>query len=401
MDVLSRTVGFDAPDLAPVLLVEKQAHGWRGLTGDGEILNVAAANGRPVEIPESISVMRNGAAIGYRAVPKELSDPGIIDRYEMFLRSSATALRANQLTTALEYIEKAIVIAPTAAARLNRAMILLAMGRWQDGFADFVYAEQSPLFMRPKYRDAIGRGLTPWDGQDIVGKSLVLLSDHGFGDAIMMLRFMPQLQAMGADVWLHAPPELQSLATQLTTVTYEIGTPDYVCSLFHLLHVLKIEPVQMASAPYLHPSPWRVEHWKKALGHSDRKRIGVAWSVGVQHKGDYPRTIPLALLCQHLGDAELISVQQQGRAEADLYGVRNFGFSDFNDCAALMTCLDEIVTIDTAAAHLAGAIGHPSVTLLLSHWHSWRWQAPLYEGVTICRQDSVDDWTSALAKRLR
>jgi ADP-heptose:LPS heptosyltransferase len=79
-------------------------------------------------------------------------------------------------------------------------------------------------------------------------------------------------------------------------------------------------------------------------------------------------------------------VQQQG------------GFEDFADCAALMSCCDEIITVDTAAVHLAGAIGHPNVKLLLSHWASWRWLSPLYSTVKICRQDKADDWDSALAK---
>jgi ADP-heptose:LPS heptosyltransferase len=60
--------------------------------------------------------------------------------------------------------------------------------------------------------------------------------------------------------------------------------------------------------------------------------------------------------------------------------------------------MDMIVSVDTAALHLAGAIGHPKVVGLLSHWASWRWLAPWYENVRLCRQAAAGDWSSALAQ---
>jgi ADP-heptose:LPS heptosyltransferase len=94
----------------------------------------------------------------------------------------------------------------------------------------------------------------------------------------------------------------------------------------------------------------------------------------------------------------LISVQQNAVEEAEALGVEHYRFEDFADAAVLMSCCDEIITIDTAAVHLAGAIGHPNVKLLLSHWHSWRWLSPLYQGISFCVQDGPGDWDSALAK---
>ena len=75
-------------------------------------------------------------------------------------------------------------------------------------------------------------------------------------------------------------------------------------------------------------------------------------------------------------------------------------FEDFADCAALVSLLDEIVTVDTAAAHVAGAIGHPNVTVLLSYWASWRWEggSPFYPWFKLCRQAAPGDWNSALAQ---
>lgn len=399
MDKPKHYAQFEAPDLAPVIAVEHTPTGWRGLTEDGEILNVNAhVNGAPVAIPDSISIARGGEVIGYRKVPAEAKD-GVIDAYTHHLNASTMLLRANQTMPALEEINIALAYAPTALARYNRALILLALGYWPQGFDEFAYCEQnSPLFMRPQYRAAIDARLEPWCGQDIAGKTLLLIHDHGFGDSIMCLRYVPILQAMGADVVLMVPPELQRLAAQLAPVTDTLVVADYVCSLLLLMQVRQEAPERIDSAPYLKVDPTLVDQWKnhqhtidRAEGYVHRgKRIGIAWSIGKVSDGDYPRACPRGLFEQHLGDeGHLISVQQNNEVP----------FDDFADCAALMSLMDEIVTVDTAAAHLAGAIGHPNVTLLLSHWASWRWRVPLYQNVRICQQDSAGDWDSAFAKR--
>ena len=129
------------------------------------------------------------------------------------------------------------------------------------------------------------------------------------------------------------------------------------------------------------------DKWRERIS-DKRKNIGIAWSVGVPHEDDYPRSVPLQQLVGALGsDSVLFPVQQESPAL----------FEDFADCAALMSVMDEVVTVDTAAVHLAGAIGHPRITLLLSHWASWRWQLPLYRNIRICRQDAPGDWESAFA----
>ena len=115
--------------------------------------------------------------------------------------------------------------------------------------------------------------------------------------------------------------------------------------------------------------------------------------------GDYPREIPLWQLVEALGDrAEIHSVQIQNADEARELGVDVLQLEDFADCAGLMLRMDEIISVDTAALHLAGAIGHPRVTGLLSHWASWRWIAPWYANMRFCRQTQPDDWDSALAQ---
>lgn len=393
---------FEPPDLPPVLVIEATAKGWRGLTADGELLNVESASGHPVEIPtEKIGVTREGVPMGYRAVPAR-TEPGTIDDYTRCFDSAVRLMKANRLDMALTSIEVAISFASTTTARFNRAIILLSLGRWAEGFAEFENCELEQMFMRPMYREAIEHGFKPWNGEDIRGKRLLLLHDHGFGDSIMMLRFVPHLKVvLGAEVILMLPPELRRLGTQVGTVTansMRVLHCDYFCSLLYLFRMLKLTPEKVPTGQYLSVNPLLEEKWKRRLGQR-RKTIGVAWTPGKVHVGDYARAVPLGALTKTLDpDADLISVQVQGTAEADFLGVEHYPFEDFADCAALMSVLDEIVTIDTAAVHLAGAIGHPKITLLLPYWSSWRWLSPLYDNIRIVRQSHDDaDWSRTCA----
>jgi hypothetical protein len=392
------TAQFDAPDLAPVIAAENTPTGWRGLTEDGELLNVTArVNGSPIVIPESLSVMRDGEVIGYRRIETNNRNIGNIGEYEGHLGHSNEFVRANKPLWALSEIDAALGCVQTTVARYNRAMILLSLGRWQEGFDEWAHCERtSPLFMRTQYRAALEHGLIPWQGENIAGKTLLLIHDHGYGDSILALRYVKRLQAMGAEVMLQVPRELERLAAQFAPVTREFADADYVCSLLLLLQLFAATPETISSAPYLKVDPKLADKWRNRL--DGKRKIGVAWSVRTNHEDDYPRPCPLEQFVKALGN-NLVSVQQQGAVEAYALGVVSFRFDDFADCAALMSVLDEIVTIDTAAAHLAGAIGHPRITLLLSHWSSWRWLLPLYENVRICQQDSPGDWEGAFAKR--
>jgi hypothetical protein len=307
------------------------------------------------------------------------------------------AVQSGRLQNALIAVETAMSFVPTLAAHYSHGMILMEMGQWREGLAEYEYAMEysGSMFARPQYRDCIEYGLKRWRGEDISGKRLLLIHDHGFGDSIMMLRYVPMLKAMGAHVVLWMPPELERLAAQCAPVVRTIEGADYFCPLLFLLQVLEQTPDSIPVSPYLAGDPDLFFKWKQQIR---RRTVGVAWSPGVVHEHDYPRAISLAMLVKALPDVHLISVQQHGGFDARIMGVEQPLFEDFADCAALMMCCDEIVTIDTAAVHLAGAIGHPNIKLLLSHWASWRWLSPLYQNIKICRQDNADDWNSALEK---
>jgi hypothetical protein len=191
-----------------------------------------------------------------------------------------------------------------------------------------------------------------------------------------MLRYIPNLLEMGAEVTLMIPPELKRLAQQYVETTEDFVDADYFCPILHLLHWLKVTPENVNGMPYL-MVPMEAQC---NLGGKERK-VGVAWSIGKPSDGDYPREVPLMKMLEMTGDAQVFSVQVQNDLEARQNGVHTFAYGDFADCAALMLEMDEIIAVDTAALHLAGAIGHPKVIGLLSDWHSWRWLAPWYNNV--------------------
>jgi hypothetical protein len=384
------------PELDPIIAHDTTAYGWRGLTEQGEVYEVKGSNGHMAEVPPEIVVAFKGRPIGRRRIENDESID--IGAYLEHFNRVVALYKANRVEEALIESDATLRAAPTLRAKFNRAMVLLAAGRWREGFAEYWQCEQHAPFMRPQARVALDCGFQPWRGEDISGKKLLLQHAHGFGDTLMMLRYVPRLWQMGVKVRLDVPIELQSLASRFAPLygSAESG-PDYFCPLLHLLHWLEITPA-VDGRPYLAVDAELVAKWRERLGPKTRNRIGVAWSIGKPSDGDYPREIPIFQLVSALGDVEIHSVQIQNGDDARWLGVHLHEFESFEDCAALMLCMDEIISVDTAALHLAGAIGHPRVIGLLSHWASWRWVAPWYENVRLCRQAKPDDWASALAQ---
>ena len=379
--------GDELPELDPLLLCEDTDAGWRGLTAAGEIL---AVNGTKAAAGEKLAYAKNGALVGTYTIPAP--EPGRIDAYLANYDNACDLFMHNELGEARRAIDAAIAVASTSRARWNRALILLSLGEWKAGLFDFEARHEfipGPPSEAPR-----------WWGGDLDGKSIVLQHDLGFGDTIMMLRYVPILQQR-CRVFLDVPPVLERLAGQLAPVQRPAVGVDYSCPIMSLLHLLEQRPDRLPQDCYLLPDRKLVERWKARLPVTDVPRVGVAWSVGNEVENDYPRAIPLELLVERLRatrpDVEIYSVQAQGGAEAERQGVRAPSFEDFADCAALIALMDEVYSVDTAALHLAGAIGHGNVTGLLSHWHSWRWRAPWYPRMNFAVQDEPGDWPSALA----
>jgi len=373
-----------------IIACETTDKGWRALTQKGEVLDVACRG--LVAVPAGQRVKLDGAEM---TVPDP--QPEIVARYLQHYNGSASLLQLGDAAGALEQIDAAIAIAPTALAKFNRSIVLLHLGRWAEGFAGFEARLELGLG-NPLVKQA--RGLPRWHGENPRGRRLLLVHDAGFGDTIMLLRYVPVLRGAGAEVRLLLPPELQRLGSRLAPLG-SVAEADCWAPMMSLLHIARQTPESTPPAAYLYMAVDRelTERWRARLGHGTQRRVGIAWSVGPNCSADDNRPVPLERLVDMIGpDVDLVSVQTQGAEEADRHGIARYRLEDFADCAALIATLDAVVTVDTAALHLAGAIGHPKVTGLLPYAASWRWASPWYPQARLIRQTAPGDWASVAAQ---
>src|SRR6187401_1204733 len=180
-----------------------------------------------------------------------------------------------QFQAALANLDLALSCVSTPHAHWNRGMVLLTLGDYRNGVPELEH--RWSLF--PNLVDAEGMQAAScaplWRGEDITGKRLLVYHEAGYGDSIMLLRYVPQLQAMGADVTLLMPPPLTRLAAQFAPViTHLIERYDYRCPMFSLLAALKVNEHNIPAAPYISVNP----NWGQAIPDDGRKRIGVCWS---------------------------------------------------------------------------------------------------------------------------
>jgi hypothetical protein len=220
-------------ELPPIVAVEKIETGWGGITAEGDILNVTAEG----EIPEEVVVSQNSFIAKRRIATTNVIS---IAHYLELFKSAVFLHQSGKDTEALAAIDDAIMLADTARAQFNRAMILLALGRWKEGFVAYELCERVEPFQRKCALALISAGAKPWRGESLSGKRLLLVHDHGLGDTIMMFRFLPDLALRGADVTMFVPPALTRLASQSGRVTansLEIAAKDcdYFVSFLQLM----------------------------------------------------------------------------------------------------------------------------------------------------------------------
>ncbi len=300
-----------------------------------------------------------------------------------------------------------------AQARWNRGLSRLALGDFAGGFADYEVRDQldDPRAARRRIATA------GWNGRDpVAGRTVLLLSEQGFGDVLQFSRFARPLHARGARVVLEAPPALAPLLEPLPYLAGVVTTSDPLppfdlhCALTSLPGLLgtRLETLPAQDPPLQAPREW-LERWSRRLAQVPRPRIGIAWSGGTGRAND-PRSIPLAAwsALREL-PAGCVALQKEIVA-ADrplLEGARPIAHfedevADFRDTAALAQLVDAVVTIDTAVAHLAGAMAQPT-TILLPFSADWRWlvdrdDSPWYPTARLIRQPRAGDWASVLER---
>jgi hypothetical protein len=318
---------------------------------------------------------------------------GVPDFHALHIEQGMFYYWRNDFHTALVEFDQALAIRESSMARFDRAHALLSLGRYREGFRDF--ASRSAMALS-ETGNRLRRDLPRWQGES--GRRLVLLHEAGYGDSIMFLRFVDLLQQYHPlSVALEMPEPLSLLASQCGRLGAD---GDTWCSLFDLPGFFDTVP----APPYLKPDVELVAHWRNRIGNGSALRVGIVWSSNTSHLGEHElqtRFMPLEQFLEWLPlKGSLFSLQHHDREEAERHGVRVPELRNFSDVAALVSLMDVIVSIDTAALHVAGAIGHPNVYAILPWSPTWRWHAGnrWYPQIRLCRAQAPGDWSSAFRR---
>jgi len=259
-----------------------------------------------------------------------------------------------------------------------------------------------------------------WQGEDLAGKSLLIAAEAGHGDMIQFCRYAALLKAQGAARigvvchaalarlfrTLHGVDQVIGLDQPLPATGWDFWTLPLSLP-FHCGTLLETIP---AAIPYLHPQPDLLASWGSLLP-SEGFRIGLVWKGSSGFESDADRSLANLAQLAPLGvvrGARFVSLQKgAGEAEAEPppvgLPVLNLGclIEDFADTAAIIANLDLIISVDTAAAHLAGALGKPCWVLLPDYRTDWRWltgraDSPWYPGTMRLFRQQAGDWSAVI-----
>lgn len=339
---------------------------------------------------------------------------GLMPRHPQILTNRGHTLRRlDRPAEALAEFSAAIKSAPDfAEAHFEAAMAHITLGDFDAGWKAYEWRWKAGAFARQ--RRSLQAPL--WLGdRPVAGKTILLHAEQGFGDTIQFIRYAPLLARLGANVVCEVQGELRPLLAQLDDVqVVDAGAPlpafDLHCPLLSLPLAFKTQLETIpASIPYLSAPADRLQRWRTRLP-PGRPRAGFVWSGSATHKNDANRSLPLARLAPLLETLPLqcVSLQSELRSAdrdvlRDLPNLVHLGdeLGDFADTAAVISLLDVVVSVDTAVAHLAGALGKP-VLLLLPHAADFRWMrqrtdTPWYPTATLLRQQAFGDWDSVIA----
>jgi tetratricopeptide (TPR) repeat protein len=336
--------------------------------------------------------------------------------------SDAYVYRGNMLSEfglyqeSLESQRQALVFEPNfPEATFNCSLLLLILGNYLEGWKLY-----ETRWETKEFRHTLRTFNRPqWIGQyNLAGKTILLHAEQGFGDAIQFCRYASSLTALGAKVILEVQPRLVSLISMLdghgSLLVMARGDAlpdfDYHCPLMSLPFALgtTLENIP-ASESYLIVDPVLYEGWREKLGASSRKKIGLVWSGSAGNKNDHKRSLPLNELLPLLDLNFEFHVLQKEIVPEDrelllASGIKSYEDDqrDFADAAALVALMDLVISVDTAVAHLAGALGKP-VWILLPYAADFRWltertDSPWYQSARLYRQERIGDWHGVIAK---
>ncbi len=323
-----------------------------------------------------------------------------------------------KLDEAIESFQAALQLKPDyAEAHHNLSLTLLTQGNFTRGWEEYEWR-----FQKAGWRSIYPyRFIKPlWDGESFVGKRLFVHNEQGFGDIFQFIRYIPMVKDLGGTVIFETRKEIFEILKgfpgidelmEMSPSGKHLEDFDFYVPLLTLPKVFEtcLETIP-AEVPYIRADPEKSKYWKDRLPESGFK-VGLVWAGKTMHHGTRKRSCSLeSFLClADIPDIHLIGLQKGAAAlQAGLFldriNIMNLGesFQDFSDTAAVIENLDLVITVDTAVAHLAGALGKP-VWILLAFSPDWRWllnrdETPWYPTMKLFRQPKPGDWQAVLDK---
>jgi Flp pilus assembly protein TadD len=339
------------------------------------------------------------------------------DSAEALSNLGAALCSEKRLDEGIAAYRRAIISQPEfAEAHHNLALALLLSGQFPEGRREYEWRWRWKGFTSPR------RPFTPpaWDGSPLERRTVLVHAEQGFGDAIQFARYLPMLAGRAKHVIFECPPELARLMQRVagsdrSTVisraaldNTELPPFDVHVPLMSLpLHLGLPEPAALPPPPYITLEEDVLEPWRHRLEPGNRLKVGLAWACAPEKPSDRKRSIPLRSLAPLLQSGAAIYSVQPGEASKqnwpgseliDLTG----HIADFLDTAGLISQLDLVISVDTAVAHLAGALNKPA-WVMVPYSPDWRWQldredSPWYPSLKIFRQTRRGEWDDVVTR---
>ena len=325
------------------------------------------------------------------------------------LGQGLTLRNLGRFSEAMSAFDRAAALGSREAVA-GKGCLMLTLGDFENGLAGY----EARWLKGKSIAEALGTRFPTWKGFGGEAKRVLVLNDHGLGDTIQFCRYLPLMAAAGVDVTFVCPPRLRRLLSSKGKVRFADSPPegeqfDAQIAISSLPYAFgtRLDTIP-AAVPYLSAEPALREVWLKRIGAQGFK-VGVVWQGNPDPEADRARSMPLEALAPlaEVASVRLISLQKYAGEEqlfnlppsmrVEMLGTDfDAGPDAFVDTAAVMTCLDLVVTCDTSIAHLAGALAVP-VWVALKSDAEWRWltersDSPWYPTMRLFRQSQRGVW---------
>jgi tetratricopeptide (TPR) repeat protein len=312
---------------------------------------------------------------------------------------------------AMQNFCRAVTLKPDYAdAQFSLANAQLALGDFENGWRGYEWRLRTPWYGTRKFEQP------KWAGEDLRGKTILICSEQGFGDVILFLRYAPLVAANSGFTIIEVPLPLARLASTLKGRgrVIALGDPlprfDVYCPLLSLPALFRTTVSTIpTNVPYLFADPLLVERWREAMAEKPGFRVGLAWAGNPKQENDRYRSIAIEKLRPLL---EISGIRwfslQVGERASDVAALSpetitdvSDRLTDFAETAAVMAHLDLVITVDTAVAHLAGALGRP-VWVMMSSIPDWRYlpgreDNAWYPTLRVFRKTMIDNWDHVIS----